>query len=147
MKFQQIATATAQGAADGGVAMDKDKAEVVRRGVMLRSRKPTETCLLPNKLLHRLQAGSDGALACKFNNSGSLIAVACCNKDFEFPVRIYDSESGSLRHEFLGHHSIVYVRRARERSEREPGGRVRRVQALRARGSPDNRIACPPLSP
>ena len=108
MKFQQMATNMA-GAGEGGVggAMDKDKAEVVRRGVMLRSRKPTESCLLPNKLLHRLGAGKEGALVCKFNNSGTLIAVACCNGD-EFPVRIYDSEGGGLRHEFLGHHSIVY---------------------------------------
>ncbi len=111
MKFQQLATEAATdsgGLAMGGVVMDADKAEVVRRGVMLRSRKPTETCLLPNRLLHRLHSGSKGALTIKFNNSGTLLAVGCCDGNHSFPVRIYDSESGSLRHEFLGHHSIVY---------------------------------------
>lgn len=64
--------------------------------------------MIPNKILHRLHAGDDGALTIKFNNSGSLLAVACSNNNFTFPIRIYDSESGSLRHQFDGHRSVVY---------------------------------------
>jgi hypothetical protein len=111
MKFQQLAT---EAVTDGGVGtgasniMDAAKAEVVRRGAMLRSRKPFEQCIMPDKLLHRLHAGTDGALTIKFNNSGSLLAVACCNADFSFPIRIYDSESGAMRHQFTGHRSIIY---------------------------------------
>ena len=43
MKFQQLATeAVTEGGGVGGTRMDADKAEVVRRGAMLRSRKPFE---------------------------------------------------------------------------------------------------------
>jgi WD40 repeat protein len=109
MKFQQLATeAVTDGGVGTGANMDAAKAEVVRRGAMLRSRKPLEQCIMPDKLLHRLHAGTDGALTIKFNNSGSLLAVACCNADFSFPIRIYDSESGSMRHQFDGHRSIIY---------------------------------------
>ncbi|GMH84601.1 hypothetical protein TrST_g802 [Triparma strigata] len=110
LKFQQLATVTvtAGGGDMGGVKMDAARAEVVRRGAMLRARKPTEQCVMPTKLLHRLHAGEQGALTIKFNNSGSLLAVACSKDDFTFPIRIYDSESGNLRHEFVGHHSLVY---------------------------------------
>ncbi|GMH86730.1 hypothetical protein TL16_g10637 [Triparma laevis f. inornata] len=110
LKFQQLATetVTAGGGDLGGVKMDAARAEVVRRGAMLRARKPTEQCIMPTKLLHRLHAGEQGALTIKFNNSGSLLAIACSKDDFTFPIRIYDSESGNLRHEFVGHHSLVY---------------------------------------
>ena len=63
---------------------------------------------MPNKLLHRLHGGDQGALSISFNNSGSILAVACSNNDVTFPIRLYDTESGMLRHEFVGHHSLVY---------------------------------------
>ena len=67
-------------------------------------------CLLPDRLLDRINAGKDGALTVRFSNSGDFLAVACCEGDV-CPIRLYTLESPEgavLMYEFDGHHSIVY---------------------------------------
>ena len=108
-------TGMSQFMATAGNALTGDNAEkmeITRRGVMLRTRKPTEQCLLPTKLLSRLSAGKDGALTVKFNLAGNLIAIGCsegAEGSQKFPVRIFGvSESGGMKHEFSGHHDLIY---------------------------------------
>lgn len=74
----------------------------------LRKRGRHEPCLLPDKLLHRLTAGTMGASAVRFSNSGRQLAVACCS-DKVFVVRIYNPETGHLSHELRpAHFSVIY---------------------------------------
>ena len=124
MKFQELATnaqvsslgigshqgasALSGGSHHGGSDAHAASAEALRRGAMQRMRRPTEQCALPDRLLHRLPGGSMGALVIKFNGTGTLLACATSGGDMDHRVRLYDTETGAMRHEYAGHHSLIY---------------------------------------
>jgi len=103
-----------EGGGSGIVAKKPEGKKNIMEGLVgsgtayLRARSPHEPCLLPNKLLHRLNAGALGATAVRFSNSGKQLAVACC-ADKVFTVRIYDPETGQLCFELRpAHFSVIY---------------------------------------
>ncbi|CAN0554188.1 unnamed protein product, partial [Ectocarpus sp. 12 AP-2014] len=73
-------------------------------------RDKNEPCVLPDRLLHRVYAGQNGAMTLAFSGSGSLLAAACCDDPLpgRFPIRLIDPETGRCRHELGGHASMVY---------------------------------------
>ncbi|CAM9451788.1 unnamed protein product [Ectocarpus sp. 6 AP-2014] len=75
-----------------------------------RLRDKNEPCVLPDRLLHRVYAGQNGAMTLAFSGSGSLLAAACCDDPLpgRFPIRLIDPETGRCRHELGGHASMVY---------------------------------------
>ncbi|CAM9288099.1 unnamed protein product [Ascophyllum nodosum] len=75
-----------------------------------RLRDKNEPCVLPDRLLHRVYAGQNGAITLAFSASGAMLAAACCDDPLpgRFPIRLFDPETGRCRYELKGHASIVY---------------------------------------
>ncbi|CAM9214402.1 unnamed protein product, partial [Sphacelaria rigidula] len=94
----------------GRDARNSANAERVRAARARRLRDKNESCALPDRLLHRIYAGQNGAMTLAFSGSGSLLAVACCDDPLpeRFPIRLINSETGRCRHELKGHVSMVY---------------------------------------
>jgi len=58
-------------------------------------RYPSESCLLPQRILYRLPTGKNGCMRVSFSSSGKYLAAACCDK-MDFPIRIYDIDNGTF---------------------------------------------------
>ncbi|CAM9378289.1 unnamed protein product [Ectocarpus fasciculatus] len=95
------------GGGGGGGGMGPSAAAVARTR---RLRDKNEPCVLPDRLLHRVYAGQNGAMTLAFSGSGALLAAACCDDPLpgRFPIRLIDPETGRCRHELGGHASMVY---------------------------------------
>ena len=91
----------------------------MRMSMMKINRGPHESCSLPQKLLHRISVGSDGAMTLSFSMSGSMLAVAGLASDNSsshiidgsttYALRIYCPNSGTeLWSDLAAHHGVVY---------------------------------------
>ena len=94
----------------------KAKSSAIKR---LRGR--NEPCVVPDKLLHRMVVGPQGACALKYSNNGSLLAVAAGTTlpplhvagsaltGNVYSIILYDSDNGiELWRENTAHHGIIY---------------------------------------
>lgn len=70
-------------------------------------REPTESCIVPQRLLYQLPSGSQGCVAIEFSHSGLSLAAACVDNQ-SFPIRIYDMETGAVGKTHRGHRGLVY---------------------------------------
>ena len=70
-------------------------------------RKADENCMLPNKLLYRIDAGSKGSFSCSFSNNGMLLAIAGVNNT-DYPIKIYQIDTGERIASLEGHQDLVY---------------------------------------
>eukprot|EP00903_Cladosiphon_okamuranus_P011632 g10941.t1 len=95
------------GGVDGGDGLGASATTAARSR---RLRAKNEPCVLPDRLLHRVYAGQNGAITLAFSGSGTLLAAACCDDPLpgRFPIRLIDSETGRCRLELKGHASMVY---------------------------------------
>ena len=97
----------------------------IKTAASRRARGPKEPCVLPTKLLHRLDVGSEGAMVVAFSHSGHLLAVAARSLHAPSPftpehvtsphpgctysLRLYDTDAGALVWcESYAHHGVVY---------------------------------------
>ena len=94
----------------------KAKSSAIKR---LRGR--NEPCVVPDKLLHRLVPGPQGACALKYSNNGSFLAVASksalpplhvagsARTGDVYSIAIYDSDHGvECWREDTAHHGVIY---------------------------------------
>jgi len=76
---------------------------------LLRRRRPTEPCRVPTSFMRALPSGRSGCLCLRFSEDGAFLAAACADlPERQFPVRVYDPDSGELRAEADGHTDLVY---------------------------------------
>ena len=84
----------------------------IKTAAARRGRGPKEPCVLPTRLLHRLDVGPDGAMAVAFSHCGHLLAVAARSPHAPSPftpefvtsphpgctysLRLYDADAGAL---------------------------------------------------
>merc|ERR550534_685863 len=66
-----------------------------------------QDCKIPNSILLRLWAGSDGAFSIKFSNNGQLIAIACKHGN-TYPILLYSIPDGEEMGALNGHQQLVY---------------------------------------
>eukprot|EP01041_Mallomonas_annulata_P002781 gene2781-5478_t len=93
--------------------------------VLQRSRGVTEPCLPPDRLLHRLYVGPEGAMVACFSHNGTFLAVAspsttkgCLStgstltapdSSKAYALRIFDPDFGKERFiEEIAHHGVIY---------------------------------------
>ncbi len=70
-------------------------------------RKPDDTCMLPNKLLYKIDAGSKGSFSCSFSNNGMLLAIAGVG-NANYPIKIFQIDTGERIASLEGHQDLVY---------------------------------------
>jgi hypothetical protein len=75
-------------------------------GKSLWNRRPGEPCEVPNSPLYQIET-SKGSFACKFSNTGRLLAVACVEAS-SYPINLYTLLDGERVASLLGHQSLVY---------------------------------------
>ena len=68
--------------------MGRQKAAILRR-----SRQPTEPCVVPDKLLHRLEVGPQGAMVVSFSHHGHILAVAAAVESMSQVVPLAQSSN------------------------------------------------------
>lgn len=86
-----------------------------------RLRGKNEPCVVPDKLLHRLVVGPEGAVAVKYSHTGNLLAVAAKTglppvhalgsqlTGDVYSIILYDSDKGlELWREDCAHHGVIY---------------------------------------
>jgi len=64
----------------------------LRSALLKRNRGTREPCVIPDKLLYRVDVGNDGALAVSFSHSGHVLASKCllnCYLDFFFVFYLF----------------------------------------------------------
>ncbi|EQC25323.1 hypothetical protein SDRG_16818 [Saprolegnia diclina VS20] len=72
-------------------------------------RYPSEFCLVPERILHRLHSGDGGCQSVAFSHAGSHLAAACCDRHGEYPIRLYHIDTGVQEAVLLGHQALVYA--------------------------------------
>ena len=91
----------------------------MRVSMMKINRGSQESCSIPQKLLHRIPMGPEGAMSLSFSNSGSMLAVAGLSCDSSsshfangkttYALRIFCPNNGSvLWFDLAAHHGVVY---------------------------------------
>ncbi len=90
-----------------------------------RLRGPTEPCSCPDKLLHRLEVGPDGAMTIQYSHSGHLLAIAAKTANVPAPytgdlssssilgesysLRLVDTDTGEeVWSQTIAHHGVIY---------------------------------------
>jgi len=107
-------------------SLDKDgRSAAVRTSVLERSRASSEPCVPPNRLLHRLHVGPEGAMVVAFSHCGSFLAVAAPSIPITAPLsgsshtsphtgcmyalKIFDPDIGvELFSDPVAHHGVIY---------------------------------------
>jgi WD40 repeat protein len=89
-----------QGSTHGVVAnildvQNKGETSKLRAAVMRRSRSHREPCVVPEKLLHRLDAGPEGAMVVAYSHSGHLLAVSGRTLTLNAPLSDHNSSVAS----------------------------------------------------
>ncbi len=109
-----------KGSVENKTSSQEDAAMIkMRVGMMKIHRAPNEDCSAPNKLLHRISVGGDGAMSLSFSHSGSMLAVAGLTSDTSsshfitgsttYSLRVYCPNSGNeLWSDLAAHHSVIY---------------------------------------
>ncbi|OQR87789.1 jouberin [Achlya hypogyna] len=72
-------------------------------------RYPTELCLVPERILHRLHSGHGGCETLAFSHVGTHLAAACVDRLDEYPIRLYHIDTGVQEAAFYGHQGLVYA--------------------------------------
>jgi jouberin len=72
-----------------------------------RLRRPNDSCLLPNSVLHSLSVAPKGCFALKFSPDGSILAAACGER-LMFTIKLYSVDSGIELFVYVGHHDLIY---------------------------------------
>mmetsp|Transcript_2505 Transcript_2505/g.3848 ORF Transcript_2505/g.3848 Transcript_2505/m.3848 type:complete len:1065 (+) Transcript_2505:68-3262(+) len=100
----------------------------LKASILKRTRAPNEPCVLPNKLLHRVDVGKDGAMVVSFSHKGHLLAVAAAVPPETMPgapfsptgltspfsgcvyaVRLYDPDTGvEVWSDNAAHFGVIY---------------------------------------
>jgi len=103
----------------------------IKTAAARRGRGPKEPCVLPTRLLHRLDVGPDGAMVVAFSHCGHLLAVAAKSPHAPSPftpecaasphpgctysLRLYDADAGALvraasstRQSLASHHFVPF---------------------------------------
>ncbi|OQR94091.1 jouberin [Thraustotheca clavata] len=71
-------------------------------------RYPSELCLVPERMLHRLHSGANGCQVLAFTHRGTHVAAACSDRN-EFPIRLYNIDTGIQENALYGHQGVVYA--------------------------------------
>ena len=91
-----------------GAPMSQRELSVLQKQALRRVRHPNEPCRVPAKLAYRIGTGMKmGCFALRFSGDGNFLAAACVG-EMDFPVRVYDAQTGRLVATFSGHRSLVY---------------------------------------
>ncbi|XXQ38821.1 WD domain, G-beta repeat [Plasmodiophora brassicae] len=86
----------------------RDSAPVsTRQRSNCRQRLRGDPCLVPNEEAGRLSSGTLGAFVVEFSPDGRFVAAACAEY-LMFPVKLFDSDGGTLEHTFAGHYGLVH---------------------------------------
>ncbi len=97
----------------------------VRTAILKRSRVGKEPCVIPDRLLHRLEVGPEGAMVVAFSHIGHLLAVASksttltppfsdqisliSNPNIIYGLHLFDVDMGTeVWFESIAHHGVIY---------------------------------------
>ena len=105
----------------------RDKAEMskAKAATIKRTRGPREACVVPDRLVHRLEVGPEGAMVVAFSKSGHLLAVAAKCQQLSLPfsaasisspypgnthcLRLFDTDTGmEVWSDLSAHYGVVY---------------------------------------
>ena len=67
--------------ADPSQSEEGNLAKMLRVSMMKFHRAQKEPCVIPNKLLHRISVGSEGAFTLSFSNAGTVLAIGTMSSD------------------------------------------------------------------
>jgi WD40 repeat protein len=112
---------------DGSNNISGNKEELVklRTAIMGRARAPKEICMIPNRLLNRLEVGPDGAMVVSFSHCGHLLAIAArietvatpftnmfpqiASPSYIYSLQLFDTDIGEkIWASSIAHHGVIY---------------------------------------
>ncbi|KAJ1534796.1 Jouberin [Nowakowskiella sp. JEL0078] len=70
-------------------------------------RRMGQDCLLPNKIMSKIDAGENGSFCVSFSHNGCFLAVACVST-YSYPVKVFDVLSGERVAMLSGHQDLIY---------------------------------------
>jgi len=113
------------GAASRNSIRDKADMSKAKAATIKRTRGPREACVVPDRLVHRLEVGPEGAMVVAFSKSGHLLAVAARCHQLSLPfsaasisspypgnthcLRLFDTDTGmEVWSDTSAHYGVVY---------------------------------------
>lgn len=104
---------------------NKEELVKLRTAIMGRARAPKEICMIPNRLLNRLEVGPDGAMVVSFSNCGHLLAIAArietvatpltnmfpqiASPSYIYSLQLFDTDLGEkVWASSIAHHGVIY---------------------------------------
>eukprot|EP00595_Chromulina_sp_UTEXLB2642_P002119 CAMPEP_0196764846 /NCGR_PEP_ID=MMETSP1095-20130614/6999_1 /TAXON_ID=96789 ORGANISM="Chromulina nebulosa, Strain UTEXLB2642" /NCGR_SAMPLE_ID=MMETSP1095 /ASSEMBLY_ACC=CAM_ASM_000446 /LENGTH=405 /DNA_ID=CAMNT_0042121479 /DNA_START=232 /DNA_END=1446 /DNA_ORIENTATION=- len=108
-----------------GIVTSKSDLQKQKAMVLKRVRGLNELCVIPDRLLHRLQAGPEGAMVVQFSHSGHILAVASKSNIPSvnlvsysntntipgeiYSLRLFDTDDGSeIWSTNIAHYGVIY---------------------------------------